>query len=171
MQSSTLLAPARAADRCSLPVRSSIHQDWDWLIRVASAQGLGVAMCANPSVFAHGRRARHSWPQRQLELLVVVDPGDSAASFHLALFVVIAIQWSGVREPARRLRAWLVSFGPSSSKAARVPLLPQLFDFCPRPRSLADRCARASENARRCDGIAAGSVRDPGRPCLRKSSL
>lgn len=48
MQTSTLLAPRDLLLALPFNERLPLHQDWDWLIRVASCQGVAVSMLSEP---------------------------------------------------------------------------------------------------------------------------
>ena len=85
MQSSTLLAPRELV--LAIPFKSGLpmHQDWDWLIRVAAHKGVGVTMVRQPLCIWRTEDARASVGRAcQLELLVVMDPARFATSFRPA---------------------------------------------------------------------------------------
>ena len=175
MQSSTLLAPRELL--IAVPFRSGlpIHQDWDWLIRVAAHKGVGVAMVRQPLCIWRtedaratvGRNANWSFSLSWIrEIRSVISP--RAYSW----FIAIQCVWRA-RASHAGLRAWLGllrAFFFEGSPEFRSFLSFLIFALVPAPlrRSMRKGFWKTPDGA---TGLRLVSVRDPAVPVLRKSSL
>jgi glycosyltransferase involved in cell wall biosynthesis len=178
MQTSTLLAPRdlllAIPFRCGLPV----HQDWDWLIRVASCKGVGLSMVRRPLTIWRVEDGRttigrnKSW-QTSLAWIRSVRPLISPRAF--SWFVAVQCAWraqaghQGLRAKLTLLHA-LVDEGTPEFRSLLTFLifafLPARFrqwfrtGFHPRPAS-----------ADSSPGLHLVSSRKPSTPFLRRSSF
>jgi glycosyltransferase involved in cell wall biosynthesis len=179
IQSSTLLAPRELL--LAVPFQSGLpmHQDWDWLIRVASCKGVGLNMIRQPlsiwrvddSRATLGRRPDWrfslSWIRRSRTL---VSP--RAFSWFVAIQCVWRAQAARAGPVGRLaiLRAFLFEGAPE----LRSFLIFLIFAFIPtRIRQFIPRIIRKlrHESSVGPPGLRLVSTRDSLAPILRKSSL
>jgi glycosyltransferase involved in cell wall biosynthesis len=178
MQSSTLLAPRELL--LAVPFRSGLamHQDWDWLIRIASYKGVVLSMVPQPLAIWRvedqratvGRNSDSSFSLswiRQLRGLI------SPRAF--SWFVAIQCVWrarashAGLRARLAILRAFL--FEGSPEVRAFISFL--IFALVPAAirRSLRSLLRKAWGKADAAPGLRLVSARKPAAPILRKSSF
>jgi glycosyltransferase involved in cell wall biosynthesis len=175
LQCSTLLAPRELL--LAVPFKSGLpmHQDWDWLIRVAAHKGVGVAMVRQPLCIWRtedarttvGRNANWSFSLSWIrQIRTVISP--RAYSWFIAIQCVWRARAShaGVRARFALLRAFFFEGSPEF----RSFLSFLIFALVPVPlrRSMRKGFWKTRDLA---PGLRLVSVRDPGLPVLRKSSL
>jgi glycosyltransferase involved in cell wall biosynthesis len=177
MQTSTLLAPRDLL--LAIPFRSGLpmHQDWDWLIRVASHQGVGLSMVRQPLSLWRVEDGRltvgqdKSW-QTSLSWIRSVRTLVSARAF--SWFVAVQCGWraqrsrAGLRARFLLLRALLLEGEPEF----RSLLTYLIFAFVP---ARIRRWFRTGFRIRRMSpdsgpGLRLVVSRKPSPPLLRRSS-
>jgi glycosyltransferase involved in cell wall biosynthesis len=178
MQSSTLLAPRELL--LAVPFQSGLtmHQDWDWLIRVSSYRGVALSMVRQPLVVWRvedqrptvGRSSDSSFSLswiRQLRDLI------SPRAF--SWFVAIQCVWrarashAGLRARFAILRAFL--FEGSPEFRAFISFL--IFALVPAAirRSVRRVVRKARGDVDAAPGLHLVFARKPAAPVLRKSSF
>ncbi|MGC2637233.1 MAG: glycosyltransferase family 2 protein [Acidobacteriaceae bacterium] len=177
MQSSTLLAPRDLL--LAVPFRDGLpmHQDWDWIIRVASYEGVTISMLAKPLAIwrVEDRRATvgrgTGW---QFSLSWIREMRSLISRRAFSSFIAIQCVWRAKAShagPMARLRIlWAFLFegrpDPLSSLHFLVfSLLPAAFRRAVRDafRLLRDRDDSSS-------GLCLASARKPASAPLRKTS-
>lgn len=178
MQTSTLLASRDLL--LAVPFQSCLpmHQDWDWLIRVASHDGVGFAMVRKPlTVWRIGdaRKTLGCKPDWEFSLAWIrsVRPLISPRAF--SWFIAVQCAWraqashAGLLNRLRLLRAFLREGRPelrSLAAFAGFSLIPG------RARQLLrDRLACSSGSSSGAAGLRLVSSRTPNHPLLRKGTL
>ncbi len=176
MQTSTLLAPRDLL--LAVPFRAGLpmHQDWDWLIRVASYKGVGLSMLRQPlsiwrvedSRFTVGRD--RSW-KTSLSWIRSVRSVISPRAF--CWFVAVQCAWraqsshAGMRAKLTLLRAYLQEGSPEFLSFLSF----LIFAFVPaRIRQLLRKGFYRNSGAESARGLHLVSSRKPSAPLLRKSS-
>jgi glycosyltransferase involved in cell wall biosynthesis len=174
MQTSTLMAPRDLL--LAVPFREElrIHQDWDWLIRAASHQGVGIVMVAKPLVTWRVEDARDSvsrnasW-QTSLQWIREIRPLISARAF--SSFVAVQCAWraqrcgAGLRARLDILRAFLLEGHAewlSTLHFLLFSVLPTRFR-----RSVRDHISKDIDRG----GLSVAFTREPVAAALRKSSV
>jgi glycosyltransferase involved in cell wall biosynthesis len=179
IQSSTLLAPRELL--VAVPFESGLpmHQDWDWIIRVASYKGVGLSMVRQPLSIWHVDDARAtvghgpdwkfslSWIRR---LRTLISPRA------FSWFVAIQCVWRAQASHARLLDrlAILRAFVFEGTPELRSLLSFLIFALIPaRTRRWATGTIRKlrHESSGGVPGLRLVSARDPLAPVLRKSSV
>ncbi len=174
MQTSTLLAPRDLL--LAIPFREGLrlHQDWDWLIRAAAHEGVGIVMVAKPLVTWHVEDGRDSvsrnasW-QTSLDWIREIRPLISARAF--SSFVAVQCAWRAQRSHADLrarldiLRAFLVE--GHADWLSTLHFL--LFSVLPTRlrRSLRDTVRKDVDRG----GLSLAFAREPAAATLRKSSV
>ena len=175
MQSSTLLAPRELV--VAVPFKSGLpmHQDWDWLIRVAAHKGVGVAMVRQPLCIWRTEDARASVGRAanwSFSLSWIRQIRDVISPRAYSWFIAIQCVWrarashAGVRARFALLRAFFFEGDPE----LRSLLSFLIFALVPAPlrRSMRKGFWKTRDGA---PGLRLVSVRDAALPVLRKSSL
>ena len=178
MQTSTLLAPRDLL--LAVPFQSGLplHQDWDWLIRVTSHQGVGLFMLPQPLTLWRVEDTRStvgrdpSW-QRSLSWIRSIRPLVSPRVF--SWFVAVQCAWrvqcshAGPRARLTLLRAFLFEGNPG----LRSFLSFLIFAFVPmRLRQSLRKGIHGDRTQKDAGpGLRLVSSRRPVVPVLRKSSF
>ena len=175
MQSSTLLAPRELV--VAVPFKSGLpmHQDWDWLIRVAAHKGVGVAMVRQPLCIWRTEDARASVGRAanwSFSLSWIRQIRDVISPRAYSWFIAIQCVWrarashAGVRARFALLRAFFFEGDPE----LRSLLSFLIFALVPASlrRSMRKGFWKTRDGA---PGLRLVSVRDAALPVLRKSSL
>ena len=175
MQSSTLLAPRELV--VAVPFKSGLpmHQDWDWLIRVAAHKGVGVAMVRQPLSIWRTEDARASVGRAanwSFSLSWIRQIRDVISPRAYSWFIAIQCVWrarashAGVRARFALLRAFFFEGDPEF----RSLLSFLIFALVPASlrRSMRKGFWKTRDGA---PGLRLVSVRDAALPVLRKSSL
>lgn len=175
MQCSTLLAPRELLVAVPFQSGLAMHQDWDWLIRVAAHKGVGVAMVRQPLCIWRTEDARATVGRRPdwnfslswiRQIRSVISP--RAYSWFIAIQCVWRARAShaGLRARFALLRAFFFEGDPEF----RSLLSFLVFALVPAPlrRSMRRGLWKTRDGA---SGLRLVSVRDPALPILRKSSL
>jgi glycosyltransferase involved in cell wall biosynthesis len=177
MQSSTLLAPRDLL--LAVPFQSGLplHQDWDWLIRVAALRGVALSMVRQPLAIWRVEDPRAtvgrdpSW-ERSLSWIRAVRALVSPRAF--SWFVAVQCAWRAQRSRAGLgarlilLRAFLFEGRPEM----RSFLSFLIFAFVPLGiRQSLRRGLRKTHGAAPAPGLRLVSTRKPTAAILRKSSL
>jgi len=174
MQTSTLMAPRDLL--LAIPFREGLrmHQDWDWLIRAAAHEGVGILMVPRPLVTWRVEDRRNSvsrnasW-QTSLAWIREIRPFISARAF--SSFVAVQCAWraqrsgAGLRARLDILRAFLVE-GHADCLSTLHFLL---FSVLPTRirRSLRDHVSKDIDRG----GLSLAFAREPSAATLRKSSV
>jgi glycosyltransferase involved in cell wall biosynthesis len=177
MQTSTLLAPRDLL--LAIPFRNGLpmHQDWDWIIRVAAHDGVVVTMLPKPlSIWRveDGRTTVGSGPGWQSSLAWIRDIRRLISSRAFSSFVAIQCVWRAARAHAgplarfRILRAFLLEGRPewrSSLHFLAFSLVPARLRRAIRNRQVARR-----HPVEAAPGLTLAFSRKPARASLRKTS-
>jgi glycosyltransferase involved in cell wall biosynthesis len=177
MQTSTLLAPRDLF--LAVPFRSGLtmHQDWDWLIRVASHTGVGLSMISQPlgiwrvedNRVTVGRNL--AW-KTSLDWIRSVRTIISPRAF--SWFVAVQCAWRAQRSHAGiRAKFMLLSaFFQEGAPEFRSFLSFLIFAFVPVSlrRSLRKGLRRNGRAPDSAPGLRLVYCRKPGAPVLRRSS-
>ncbi len=178
MQTSTLLAPRDLLLAVPFQPGLAMHQDWDWLIRVASHKGVGVSMVRQPLAIWRVDQGRDSvgrdlsW-ETSLSWIRSVRTMVSPRAF--AWFVAVQCAWRAQRSHAGLaarldlLRAFLFEGRPE----LHAFLVFLIFAFVP-PRirqSLRQGIHRNCEGPDERPGLRLVVSRRRTLPILRKSSF
>jgi glycosyltransferase involved in cell wall biosynthesis len=178
MQSSTLLAPRDLL--LAVPFQSGLplHQDWDWLIRVAAHKGVGLSMVRQPLSIWRVEDARETvgrdaaW---QSSLSWIRASRGQISSRAFSWFVAIQCAWraqsshAGLRARFTLLCAFLLEGQPELRSFTSF----LIFAFIPAKirRSLRKGIRQARHRADAEPGLRLVFSRKPAVPVLRKSSL
>lgn len=178
MQSSTLLAPRELL--LAVPFRSSlsIHQDWDWLIRVASYKGVGLAMVRQPLSIWRVQDKRPtvgSNPAWKSSLAWIRASRSFVSPRAFSWFVAIQCVWrarashAGLRARLILLRAFLLEGSPE----LRSILSYLIFALIPSGmrRSTSRWLGKFHRGSSSDPGLRIVSTGQPAPPIFRKSSL
>jgi glycosyltransferase involved in cell wall biosynthesis len=179
IQSSTLLAPRELL--LAVPFESGLpmHQDWDWLIRVASHKGVGLSMLRQPlsiwrveetrATVGRGpdwkfslswiRRLRTLISPRAFSWFVAIQCVWRAQASHAGLLgrfaILCAFFFEGAPEPRSFFSFLIFALIPTHARQSLTGILRKLRH---------DSCSGAT-------GLQLVSARDPLAPILRKSSV
>jgi glycosyltransferase involved in cell wall biosynthesis len=178
MQCSTLLTPRDLL--LAVPFRSglALHQDWDWLIRVAAHKGVGLSMVREPLAVWRVEDARAtvgrdpSW-RKSLRWIRESRPLISPRAF--SWFVAIQCAWraqrshAGLRAGLTLLRAFLLEGKPE----LRSLISFLIFTLVPPAvrRSLLGILHGGRPEQQDFRGLHLAFASKPTAPVLRKSSL
>jgi len=178
MQSSTLLAPRELLFAVPFQSGLSIHQDWDWLIRVASYKGVGLAMVRRPlSIWrVEDKRPTVGSNRAWKSSLSWIRASRSLVSPRaFSWFVAIQCVWrarsshAGLRARLTLLRAFLFEGSPE----LRSILSYLIFALIPTSlrRSTNRWLRKLHRDSSFGPGLCIVSTGKPPAPVLRKSSL
>ena len=177
MQTSTLLAPRDLL--LAIPFREglSMHQDWDWVIRVASHEGVSVTMLPRPLVIWRVEDSRatvgrsQNW---QFSLQWIRDIRRLISGRAFSAFVAIQCVWraksshAGLLARLRILWAFLVEGRPEWRSSI------DFFAYSVIPASLRkairDRVGKQRPGSDAGAGLSLAFTRTPGPAPLRKTS-
>jgi glycosyltransferase involved in cell wall biosynthesis len=178
MQSSTLLAPRELL--LAVPFQSGLvmHQDWDWLIRVASYKGVALSMVRQPLVIWRVEDQRATVGRGSdagFSLSWIRQLRDLISPRAFSWFVAIQCVWrarashAGLRARLAILRAFL--FEGSPEFRAFISFL--IFALVPAAirRSVRRVVRKARGGADAAPGLQLVFARKPAAPVLRKSSF
>lgn len=176
MQTSTLLAPRELL--LAVPFQSGLtmHQDWDWLIRVGSHEGVGFFMVRQPLTIWRVEDKRVtvgrdvSW---KTSLCWIRSVRELISPRAFSWFVAVQCAWraqgahAGLRCLLELLRVFLFEGKPE----LRSFLNFLVFGFVPRPlRQLARKGFQQNRGATTVPGLHLVHSRKPAAPMLRRSS-
>lgn len=177
MQCSTLLAPRDLL--LSIPFQSGLpmHQDWDWLIRVASYKGVGIAMLREPLAIwrvEEGRGHLGSTPDWEFSLAWIRSLRPLVSRRAFSWFVAVECAWrarasrAGFFARIRLLRALLLEGQPD----LRSFLSFFVFSFVPRRlrQSMRKGIVRSGAVRGESHGLRLVHSRPLNRPAFRESS-
>ena len=177
MQSSTLLAPRDLLTAIPFQPGLAMHQDWDWLIRVASCKGVGVSMLAQPLVIWRVEDDRATTGRScdwRLSLAWIRETRPLISPRAFSWFVAIQCAWRAQASGAS-LRARLGLLGPCLFEGhAEFRSLLSFFVFAflpPRLRRWMRRMFGGSRGRRdESPGLRLVFTRPVSTPVLRKTS-
>jgi glycosyltransferase involved in cell wall biosynthesis len=177
MQTSTLLAPRELL--LAIPFRDGLpmHQDWDWLLRVASHRGVSISMLAQPLSIWRVEDARSTvgrsrdW-RLSLDWIRHVRRLISPRAF--SWFIAVQCAWRAQRSRAgllsrlRLLRAFLFEGRPEWRSFLHF----LVFNFVPPGlrRPIRNRIGKDSGRIETASGLHLVFTRKPAPPVLRKTS-
>ena len=178
IQTSTLLAPRELLMAVPFQEGLPIHQDWDWLIRVASYKGVGFSMVRQPLCLwrtgdHHPSVGRNPLWKTSLEWIRASRSLVSPRAF--SWFIAVQCAWraqashAGLRARLALLRAFLVEGEPE----LRSFLCFLIFAFIPAGvrRTMRRGLMKMRADASAPSGLRLVPTRQPATPVLRKSSL
>jgi glycosyltransferase involved in cell wall biosynthesis len=178
MQTSTLLAPRDLL--VAVPFREGLrmHQDWDWIIRVASYQGVGVIMLPKPLTIWRVEDQRPSvgrLPSWEFSLAWIREIRLFVSPRAFSSFVAVQCVWRARKShagPTARLRilfAFLIEGRPGWRSAAHF------FAFGLVPawlrRAVRDVLQARRDPAESSPGLVLAYSRTPHPAALRKTSV
>lgn len=178
IQSSTLLAPRELL--LAVPFQSGLpmHQDWDWLIRVASYKGVGISMVHQPLSIWRVEDPRATigrGPDWKFSLSWIRQIRTLISPRTFSWFIAIQCVWrarsshAGLRARLTILRAFFVEGSPEF----RSFLSFLIFALIPARirRSMSRAYWKIRRGSSEAPGLRLVSARNPLAPVLRKSSL
>ena len=178
MQTSTLLAPRDLLLAVPFQTRLTMHQDWDWLIRVASHKGVSLSMVRQPLAIwrvDEGRNSVGRDPSWKTSLSWIRSVRTMISPRAFAWFVAIQCAWrvqrshQGLRARMALLRAFLFEGEPE----LRAFVVFLIFAFLPARvrRTLRSGLGRNSGSSDKMPGLRLVVSRRRTLPMLRKSSF
>ena len=178
MQTSTLLAPRDLL--LAVPFQSGLplHQDWDWLIRVATHKGVGLSMLRQPLALWRVEDKRETVGREaawQSSLSWIRASRGQISSRAFSWFVAIQCVWrarsshAGIRARLNLLHAFLLEGQPEFRSFVSFLI------FAIIPTKIRQSLRKGMHRARRQvdaePGLRLVFSRKPAVPALRKSSL
>jgi glycosyltransferase involved in cell wall biosynthesis len=175
MQTSTLLAPRELL--VAVPFRDGLamHQDWDWLIRVAAYEGVAISMLARPLAIwrVEDRRATVGrglgW---QFSLRWIREMRSLISRRAFSSFIAIQCVWRAKAShagPIARLKIlWAFLFEGRPDRLSSLHFV--VFGLIPATVRRALRDVFSSHRSSGESGLCLASARNPSSTLLRKSS-
>jgi glycosyltransferase involved in cell wall biosynthesis len=177
IQTSTLLAPRDLL--LAIPFQNALrmHQDWDWILRATSHEGVTLSMLAQPLTTWRVNDERDSVgraPDWQFSLAWIRGMKPLISPRVFASFVAIQCAWRAERSRAGLLPRLRVLRAMVFEGAPTMRILAQFLVFCFIPQnwrlSICDGLRKMRGRSPGRPGLHLVSSRTPAIPALRRSS-